>query len=87
MLLSEGRPAALTAFRRELGTALRQVWPDWLRPAGFTPHITLMRGATCVEEQQVETFRWTVNDFALVHSIGGRYVELGRWKLTPSVAP
>jgi RNA 2',3'-cyclic 3'-phosphodiesterase len=87
VLLSEGRPAALTAFRRELGTALGRVWPDRLRPAGFTPHITLMRGATCVEEQQVETFRWTVNDFALVHSANGRYVELGRWKLTPPVAP
>ena len=87
VLLSNDKPAALTAFRRELGTALRRVWPDPLRPSGFTPHITLMRGATCVEDQQVQAFRWTVNDFALVHSVGGRYVELRRWKLTPPVAP
>ena len=81
VLLSNGAPAALIAFRRELGTALRRAWPDRLRPAGFTPHITLMRGATCVEDQQVQAFRWTVTDFALVHSVNGRYVELGRWKL------
>jgi len=86
VLLSDDKPAALTSFRRELGTALRRVWPDRLRPAGFTPHITLMRGATCVEEQQVQVFRWTVNDFALVHSVDGRYVELRRWKLTPPAA-
>jgi RNA 2',3'-cyclic 3'-phosphodiesterase len=86
VLLSEGEPTPLTAFRRELATSLKRVWPDRLRPSGFTPHITLMRGVTCVEEQQVETFRWTVTDFALVHSIGGRYVELGRWTLTPSAA-
>lgn len=86
VLLSAGEPASLTAFRRELATALRRMWPDRLRPSGFTPHITLMRGATCVEEQQVETFRWTVNDFALVHSVNGRYVELRRWTLTPPVA-
>jgi 2'-5' RNA ligase len=86
VLLSGDKPEALIAFRRELATALRRVWPDRLHPAGSTPHITLMRGATFVEEQQVETFRWTVNDFALVHSIGGRYVELRRWTLTPPAA-
>lgn len=86
VLLGDDKPTALTAFRRALGTALRRVWPDRLRPAGFTPHITLMRGATCVEEQQVQAFRWTVTDFALVHSINGRYVELGRWTLTPPAA-
>ena len=86
VLLSNDTPAALIAFRRELGTALRRVWPDRLRLTGFTPHVTLMRGATCVEDQQVQEFRWTVNDFALVHSVGGRYVELGRWKLTPPAA-
>jgi 2'-5' RNA ligase len=82
VLLSYSTPAALIALRRELGTALRRVWPDRLQLAGFTPHVTLMRGATCVEDQQVQEFRWTVNDFALVHSVGGRYAELGRWKLT-----
>jgi 2'-5' RNA ligase len=83
VLLADDKPAALTNFRRALGSALRRAWPDRLRPAGFTPHITLMRGATCVEDQQVQAFRWTVSDFALVHSVNGRYVELGRWKLTP----
>ena len=86
VLLGDDKPAALTNFRRALGLALRRVWPDRLRPAGFTPHITLMRGATCVEELQVQAFCWTVNDFALVHSVNGRYVELGRWKLTPPAA-
>lgn len=86
VLLGDDKLAALTNFRRALGSALRHVWPDRLRPSGFTPHITLMRGATCVEELQVQAFRWMVNDFALVHSIDGRYVELGRWRLTPPVA-
>ena len=86
VLLGDDKPTALTNFRCALGSALRRVWPDRLRPSGFTPHITLMRGATCVEELQVQAFRWTVNDFALVHSINGRYVELGRWKLTPPAA-
>lgn len=45
-----------------------------------------MRGATFVEELQVQAFRWTVTDFALVHSVNGRYVELERWKLTPPAA-
>ena len=75
VLLGDDRPTALTTFRRDLGSALR------LRRSSFTPHITLMRGATCVEEQQVQSLRWTVNDFALVHSVNGRYVELGRWPL------
>jgi 2'-5' RNA ligase len=86
VLLSADKPEALIAFRRELATALRRVWPERLRPAGFTPHITLMRGVMYVEELQVQEFRWTVNDFALVHSVGGRYVELGRWKLRPPAA-
>ena len=86
VLLSNDTPAALIAFRRTLGTALRRMWPGRLRPAGFTPHITLMRGATCVEDQQVQAFRWMVNDFALVHSVDGQYVELGRWKLRPPAA-
>ncbi|MPZ33756.1 MAG: hypothetical protein GEV13_22665 [Rhodospirillales bacterium] len=86
VLLGDDKPAALTNFRRALGTSLRRVWPDRLQPTGFTPHITLMRGATCVEDQQVQAFGWTVNDFALVHSVNGRYVELGRWKLTPPAA-
>jgi 2'-5' RNA ligase len=79
VLLGEDRPT-LIAFRRELGTALK------LRSSGFTPHITLMRGPTAVEEQQIEALRWTVDDFAFVHSVDGRYVELGRWKLTPPAA-
>ena len=79
VLLGENRPT-LIAFRRELGTALK------LRSSGFTPHITLMRGPTAVEEQQIEALRWTVDDFAFVHSVDGRYVELGRWKLTPPAA-
>jgi len=78
VLLGEDRPTALTAFRRDLASALR------LHRSGFTPHITLMRGATGVEEQQVQALRWTVNDFALVHSVNGRYVELGRWPLQAS---
>ena len=75
VLLGEEKPAALTAFRRELGAVLG------LRRSGFTPHVTLMRGATAVEDQQVQSLRWTVCDFAFVHSVDRRYVELGRWPL------
>lgn len=83
VLLGEEKPMALIAFRRELGAALG------LRQSGFTPHITLMRGATAVEEQQVQSLQRTVRDFALVHSVNHGYVELGRWPLaaTPPARP
>jgi RNA 2',3'-cyclic 3'-phosphodiesterase len=48
----------------------------------YEPHVTLLYDDRCVAEQAVDTVRWTVREFVLVHSLHGqgRYVFLGRWK-------
>jgi 2'-5' RNA ligase len=79
VLLGKDEPTPLKTFRHELGAALKRVGLG--RKAGFTPHVTLMRGRTAVEQQAVKTFRWTVNEFVLVNSYQGKYVELARWPL------
>ena len=73
-------------MERELSAALRRAGLDWLHKAAVTPHITLMRGPTAVDDQTVKSFRWTVGEFALVNSLVGQgsYVELGRWPLQGS---
>jgi 2'-5' RNA ligase len=76
VLLGKDEPTPLKTFRHELGAALKRVGLG--RKAGFTPHVTLMRGRTAVEQQAVKTFRWTVNEFVLVNSYQGKYVELAR---------
>lgn len=79
VLLGKDKPAPLKTFRRELGKALKRGGLG--RKISFVPHITLMRGQTAVEQQAVKTFRWTVNEFVLVNSYQGKYVELACWPL------
>lgn len=71
----------LTMLRAQLGAMLKRVGLD--HRSDFTPHVSLMRGATPVEAQHVKAFRWTVEAVALVNSLSGhgKYVELGRWPL------
>jgi 2'-5' RNA ligase len=73
----------LLALHRHLGAALQKVglW-RWVKPQ-YEPHVTLLYDDRCVAEQAVDTVRWTVREFVLVHSLHGqgRYVFLGRWKL------
>jgi RNA 2',3'-cyclic 3'-phosphodiesterase len=73
----------LLALHRHLGAALQKVglW-RWVRPQ-CEPHVTLLYDDRCVAEQAVDTVRWTVREFVLVHSLHGqgRYVIVGRWPL------
>lgn len=49
-----------------------------------TPHVTLLYDDRHVAEHAVDTIRWTVQEFVLVHSLVGQtlYIPLGRWPLT-----
>lgn len=73
----------IVPLQRAIGEAMTEIGLGAFVNRSFTPHITLLRGAGIVEEQAVETFRWTVREFALVNSrVGqGEYVVLGQWPL------
>ena len=49
----------------------------------IVPHLTLAYGGPAVAERQIEPIRWSVKEFALVHSRRRpwRYEVLGRWPL------
>jgi RNA 2',3'-cyclic 3'-phosphodiesterase len=84
LVLRVGNEAALIAFYRSLGEAMRNAG---FRGAAsqFTPHLTLLYGDRVVREQPVEAVRWTVRDFVLVRSRRGRgpntHDHLARWPL------
>jgi 2'-5' RNA ligase len=83
VLVGDEGLSELTSFRRALIGALKGAGLGaWLK-ASFTPHVTLLRDDGIVEEQTVETFRWTVREFVLVNSLVGqsKYVHLARWAL------
>jgi 2'-5' RNA ligase len=70
----------LKSFRRTLGVAMASKGLSFLAKKDFTPHITLMDAEHDVEAHPIEPIGWTVNEFALIHSMHG-YVHLGRWPL------
>jgi 2'-5' RNA ligase len=74
---------SIVPLQRAIGEAMTKVGLGAFVNRSFTPHITLLRGEGVVEEQAVETFRWTVREFALVNSLVGRgkYVVVDRWPL------
>ena len=84
LVLRIGNEAALIAFYRSLGEAMKNAG---FRGAAsqFTPHLTLLYGDRVVREQRVEPVRWTVRDFVLVRSRRGRgpntHDHLARWPL------
>ena len=83
-VLRTGNEAALIAFYRSLGGAMKHA--GFRRVAShFTPHVTLLYGDRVVRERSVEAVRWTVRDFVLVQSLRGRgqskHVHLARWPL------
>ena len=51
--------------------------------AHYAPPMTLLYDTRRVDEQPIETIRWTAREFVLVHSLLGRgvYKSLGRWPL------
>lgn len=81
VLRAGGDVIALSAFHETLGVALGQT--GLRASAHFTPHMTLLYDRLMVPEHEIETVRWTVRDFVLIHSLQGqsRYIELGRWPL------
>lgn len=77
--------AALVAYQKTLGDALKKNGlAKWVRTQ-FTPHVTLMYDDQAVAEQLVEPIGWTVNELVLVHSLLGekKHVPLARWPLSP----
>ena len=51
---------------------------------GFVPHVSLLWGRDAVTGRDIAPIRWTVRDFALVHSFHGqsRYEVLARFPLS-----
>ena len=83
VLRAGGDIPALLALHEALGTAMKNAGLGrWASPH-FTPHMTLLYDHRIVMEREIQTVRWTVRDFALVHSLLGqtRYVQLARWPL------
>ena len=74
--------AELIAFQKILGVAMQKAELSRAK-AHYAPHLTLLYDARRVEEQPIETIRWIVREFVLVHSLLGRsvYKSLGRWPL------
>jgi 2'-5' RNA ligase len=72
----------LTAFREELGEALRGQGLRVRR--GFTPHMTMTYDRHVVAEHVIEPIRWRAREFVLIRSHVGKgiYDVLGRWPLT-----
>jgi 2'-5' RNA ligase len=55
---------------------LNDALDDRPRPARrFTPHVTLLRDAHRVPEQEIEPIEWTVREIVLVHSLIGRTIH------------
>jgi 2'-5' RNA ligase len=83
VLLGNGRATALRNFRQDLGVALTKTGLGRKVARPFTPHVTLLYDQQCVAEQAIETVSWTVNEFALVHSLIGqtKHLVLARWPL------
>ena len=71
----------LTAFREELGEAMRS---QGLRATrSFTPHMTLTYDKHFVPEHPITPVRWRAPEFVLIRSHVGKgiYDVLGRWPL------
>ncbi|WP_158903678.1 RNA 2',3'-cyclic phosphodiesterase [Burkholderia sp. L27(2015)] len=83
VLLGEEGVAALTAFQQTLGVALEHAGFEGIIKSHYTPHVTLLYGDHAVASQVVETLRWSVREFVLVHSLLGQtqYLQLARWQL------
>jgi RNA 2',3'-cyclic 3'-phosphodiesterase len=70
----------LRSFRRMLGAALTRRALRRVANTHFTPHVTLLYGAHCVEEHPIEPIFWTVTEFVLIQSMKG-HDYVARWPL------
>jgi 2'-5' RNA ligase len=68
----EGANAPLLALQRMLGERLIAAGMQRRVERRFTPHVTLFYCGADVPLEMVEPVRWTVHQFALVHSLLGR---------------
>lgn len=81
VLLGDDGVVGLRVLHAEVCIAMRRggfrVRPD------FTPHVTLLYDNRPVPEEAVETVRWTVRDFVVVHSLLGetRHEKLATFPL------
>ena len=80
VLIGDDGLGRLQSFRRMLGAALTRRGLRRVANANFTPHVTLLYGAHCVEEHPIEPIFWTVTEFVLIHSRKG-HDYLARWYL------
>jgi 2'-5' RNA ligase len=83
VLLGGAGVAALQRFARDLRLALEGTEAASRHERPFTPHVTLLYDAACVDETTVEPISWTAREFVLVNSLigQGKHVTLGRWPL------
>ena len=83
VLLGAEGDSPLQQFRRQLGDALIQTGLGKHVTRDFTPHVTLRYERVSLPAQAVAQIRWTVREFALVHSLLGqtRHVRLQSWPL------
>lgn len=88
LVLTCRQPApALAELRQTLGTALKQSGLATAHePAGFVPHLTVLRDPKPLPPAAIDPISWLVQDFVLIHSIHGRghHEPLGRWPLRSS---
>jgi 2'-5' RNA ligase len=80
VLIGDDGLQELRALRRTLGAALTRTGLRRLAKRDFAPHVTLFYADHSVEEYPIEPIRWTVNEFVLVHSLGG-HRHVARWPL------
>lgn len=77
-------PPPLMALWQALGAALAR-HADWQQPAGFTPHVTILRHAEHPVADAIAAVRWPVRSFALMRSrqvdTGSDYQVIGEWPL------
>jgi 2'-5' RNA ligase len=74
---------ALLLFHRALAKAMaRAGLARWIAPH-FAPHMTLLYDSCVAPQRAIETVRFPVQEFVLVHSLlrQGRYISLARFSL------
>lgn len=80
VLCASQLPAPLVRLHGALAQALRALdLPAEARP--FRPHVTLARQAAgAVAPTPLAALRWPVRGYALVQSVGGRYMPIARYR-------
>jgi 2'-5' RNA ligase len=71
----------LEMLNRSLAVSMRMM--GLKASLNFTPHLTLSYVERPIKERLIPPVRWTVREFALVHSLIGetKYIRLGCWSL------